>query len=519
MKKLLALLLVLALLVSLSGCGLSAAQQILEDLTAESESTDVTEPKDEADAPDAEGAPEPLSLRSMPRQIMEYGETDGAVCSAWEEILLPEEMRTAFPALHTALTELDRQEETYAQALLEDLWKKAVGEDAFCENDSSFTVRRADTNFVSLLYRNWYSAVGAHPGNTYTAVNLDTQTGAVLQLVDIFTDPALLAQAIWDELAAAYPDVLYEDASVDTVKQMMDAELLQWVLDPAGLTVIFSERDIAPYMAGTLVVTIPYSWYPEQFDERCARLPDAYAVELDALGDVPVFFDVDAADGYMDSVSIDPVTEDGAFVDSLRAVINGTAYELATELTGEQRAYLLRLPDGSACIYLFASSGPWQTLYVASLGAGGVSGVKTLPDAAQVCYITKEYEEIYEQLTDPQSFRLAFYVEMLGSLSGIRAYVAGADGMPMTLQKDYLLENELVLTLLQPMTFERKAGGEQDFPEGTEMKFLATDGETWVDMQADTGDAVRIYVDKSDWPDRVNGMEVFEIFDGMMYAG
>lgn len=519
MKKLLTLLLVLTLLFSLSGCGLSAAQQILEDLTAENEPVEMTDPKDEADVPDTEGATEPLLLRSMPRQIMEYGETDGAVCSAWEEILLPEEMCAAFPALHTALTELDRQEEAYAQALLEDLREKAVGEDAFCENESSFTVRRADTNFASLLYRNWYSAVGAHPGNTYTAVNLDTQTGTVLQLADIFTDPALLAQAIWDELAAAYPDALYEDASVNTVKQMMDAELLQWVLDPAGLTVIFSERDIAPYMAGTLVVTIPYVWYPEQFDDRCARLPEAYAVELDPLGNVPVFFDVDAADGYMDSVAVETVTEDGVFVDSLRAVINGTAYELATELTGDQHAYLLRLPDGGACIYLFASSGPWETLYVASLGTAGISGVKTLPDAAQVCYITKEYEEICELLTDPQNFRLAFYVEMLGSLSGIRKYVAGADGMPLTLQKDYLLENELVLTLLQPMTFELKAGGEKEFPEGTALTFLATDGKTWVDMYTDTGDAVRIYVDKSDWPDYVNGMEVFEVFDGMMYAG
>lgn len=27
------------------------------------------------------------------------------------------------------------------------------------------------------------------------------------------------------------------------------------------------------------------------------------------------------------------------------------------------------------------------------------------------------------------------------------------------------------------------------------------------------------YVDKSDWPDRVNGVDVFECFDGMMYAG
>jgi hypothetical protein len=38
-------------------------------------------------------------------------------------------------------------------------------------------------------------------------------------------------------------------------------------------------------------------------------------------------------------------------------------------------------------------------------------------------------------------------------------------------------------------------------------------------MRSAAGETVRIYVDKSDWPDRVNGKDVFECFDGMQYAG
>ena len=76
MKKLLALLLVLALLFSMSGCGLSAAQQILEDLTAESEpadkpqkpSSDVGPEFGPADDPKEEIALRPLSLLSVPRE-------------------------------------------------------------------------------------------------------------------------------------------------------------------------------------------------------------------------------------------------------------------------------------------------------------------------------------------------------------------------------------------------------------------------------------------------------------------
>ena len=534
MKKLLALLLVLALLFSMSGCGLSAAQQILEDLTAESEpadkpqkpSSDVGPESGPADDLKEEIALRPLSLLSVPREENEYNDVGFSLYCSWEEIALPEPEGTAFAALSTAMATLSAARRTQAMQYAEELRGIAQdiagegGRDFICSYTDDFTVRRADTELVSLLYCSDYYAGGVHPSKWFEGITLDVHTGAALQLKEVFSDPELLAVAIWTELEALFPDSgLFDSVNTGEIRRMVEENSLPWVLDPAGLTIVFSEQMIAPHATGSIVVTIPYAWYPEQFDDRCARLPEAYAVELDPLGNVPVFFDVDAADGYMDSVAVETVTEDGVFVDSLRAVINGTAYELATELTGNQRAYLLRLPDGGACIYLFASSGPWETLYVASLGTAGVSGVKTLPDAAQVCYITKEYEEFYELLTDPQSFRLAFYVEMLGSLSGIRKYVAGADGMPLTLQKDYLLENELVLTLLQPMTFELKAGGEKEFPEGTALTFLATDGKTWVDMYTDTGDAVRIYVDKSDWPDYVNGVEVFEVFDGMMYAG
>ena len=96
-------------------------------------------------------------------------------------------------------------------------------------------------------------------------------------------------------------------------------------------------------------------------------------------------------------------------------------------------------------------------------------------------------------MTDPANFRLSFFVEILSSLQGIVSYRAYEDGTPWATQEEYLLENDFVLTLLQPMTFELADGGEKEFAAGTAFTFLATDGATWVDMLSDAGEQVRSY--------------------------
>jgi hypothetical protein len=329
----------------------------------------------------------------------------------------------------------------------------------------------------------------------------------------------VLAQAIMEDLAQQFADGgLYEEVSAESILQMMDDGTLTWVLDPAGLTVVFSEYVIAPYAAGTTVVTVPYSWCPELFDARCTLLPSAYAVELDPAVFVPVFFDVDGTDGFLDSVSAGVVMQDEWYAEKTTICINGTQDVLLDAVSGWRTAYLLKLEDGSTGVYLFASTGPMTELYTCMVNADGIYGREYYPGADRPVRYAQDgmYADI---LTDPADFRLSFFVEVLSSLQGILSYRVNEDGTPQATQKTYQLETDFTLTLLQPMTFEQVSGGEKEFAAGTAFSFLATDGATWVDMLSETGEQVRVYADMSEWPGRVNGLAADEVFDGMMYAG
>lgn len=531
-KKWIALLLAAAMLFALTGCGLSAAQQILDELSVESSPTVQPGAPDTPDMPpEPTGAedPHPVGLLSIPREIGEY---DGALdlTCLWEEVALRDTDAAAFPALADALTRLSAAEKQSARQQADDQRETAqeIGADGEylleLVYESNFTVRRADTNFVSLLYRSYRYAGGVHPSGYYTGVTLDSRTGERMALTDIFTDAAVLAQAIMDELYANYPaEAFYDGVNTASMQQNIEADLLQWVLDPAGLTVIFPEYEIAPYAAGTITVSIPYSWYPEQFDIRCTQLPAAYAVELDPLSAVPVFFDVDAADDYLDTVAVELVMQDAWYAEQVLVDINGSEHVLLDQVIGWQRIFLLRLEDGGTGVYLFAGDGPQTNLYIRTLNSDGICGTDELFGADLPSRYIQEDGIYIELLTDPGNFRLSFFVEMLSSMFGTQTFRAQPDGAPIRQQEVYTLESDIVLTLLQPMTFETggpgEASGEKEFPAGTQFTFLATDGEGWVDMSSDTGETVRIYVDKSDWPDRVNGKDVFECFDGMQYAG
>lgn len=531
-KKWIALLLAAAMLFALTGCGLSAAQQILDELSGESDSA--VQPG----GPDGPGTPtdlpvtenlRPVGLFSIPREVGEYDDALDLTC-LWEEIALRDTDAAAFPALADALAALSTAEKQNADQQADDLREIAqeVGTDGPAPlefvYESDFAVRRADTNFVSLLYRSYRYAGGVHPSGYYTGVTLDSRTGERMALTDIFTDAAVLAQAIMDELYANYPaEAFYDGVNTASMQQNIEADLLQWVLDPAGLTVIFPEYEIAPYAAGTITVSIPYSRYPEQFDIRCTQLPAAYAVELDPYSAVPVFFDVDAADDYLDTVAAGLVMQDAWYAEQVLMDINGSEHVLLDQVIGWQRIFLLRLEDGGTGVYLFASDGPQTNLYIRLLDANGICGESQLSGADLPSRYVQEDGIYIELLTDPNAFRLAFFVEVLSSMFGTQTFRAQPDGAPIRQQEDYTLESDIVLTLLQPMTFETvgpgEASGEKEFSAGTQFTFLATDGESWVDMRSDTGETVRIYVDKSDWPDRVNGKDVFECFDGMQYAG
>ena len=59
-----------------------------------------------------------------------------------------------------------------------------------------------------------------------------------------------------------------------------------------------------------------------------------------------------------------------------------------------------------------------------------------------------------------------------------------------------------------------------EIPAGEELILYRTDNSSYVDMKRADGSICRLEVDLSrGWPQKVNGMDAEECFDGMMFAG
>ena len=86
-------------------------------------------------------------------------------------------------------------------------------------------------------------------------------------------------------------------------------------------------------------------------------------------------------------------------------------------------------------------------------------------------------------------------------------------------------KEEWILTFKQDLEVEARDSYDSDvtytmqMKKGDEISFYATDNQTYVDFKTKNGNFVRIYVDWSDYPQTVNGIDIDDLFDGIMFAG
>ncbi len=126
-------------------------------------------------------------------------------------------------------------------------------------------------------------------------------------------------------------------------------------------------------------------------------------------------------------------------------------------------------------------------------------------------------------LTDPGSFVLGTRIQYLGTLTGIKTYSTGEDGMPVSADAYYQLYGAQPLTLksqLVTATIDAAGSGTfaaETFSPGTRLSFLRSDGAGAVDMVTDEGVYCRLYVSGKPGSQKVNGMPVEDVFTGMVY--
>ncbi len=158
----------------------------------------------------------------------------------------------------------------------------------------SVEIMRRDNKLLSFVVNDYTFMGGAHGGGSYTGVNFDVATGKQITLDDLGDGDAIRSVSkdfILDTIATSSKEArgnLYSDDIIDykevIEEQFSNGNQPEFYLDAVGITYIFQQYDIAPYAAGMISFTVPYSQYSE-INDRYTPLADApYEFKLSAAG-------------------------------------------------------------------------------------------------------------------------------------------------------------------------------------------------------------------------------------------
>lgn len=533
MKRLLALLLSAAGLV-LCACGVAAAPTATATPTDGIVRTEVT----------VKG----VSTLSLYKDIVTLTDNPGgdALCAVtYPQLALSEADAAAYPALSRAFGALNAEsaansQDAYTRLLAAadaDMQRRAAAptpDPATAAEDTEsaefemfyrrddLTVPRADSRAVSILYSMTSFSGGVHGNYYFYSTNLDTASGRSLLLSEVVTDMAKLRTILENKLRETYPKADFTALEDALNGYFADPASFTWTLDYEGLSFFFSPGELASFDDGKLICTLRFSELAGLCDAYYTSAPTDYVVPF-TDGRV-LNLDLNA-DGVSDEVSVEKVYSAKADeIEKLVITVGGREYVANTPML-DCTLYLVNI--SSARYYLYVSAQNltgYGYVSVYKLDRSGASLVGMVYDSSLDAAGYADTLPRAPLLTSPGAFTLGTRIRYLGTLTGIKTYSVGLDGMPATDDAYYALSGAEPLTLKsQLVTATIDAAGSGTFAAatinpGTRMSFLRSDGAGALDMVTDTGVYCRLYVSGSPGAQYVNGMPAADLFDGMASA-
>ena len=403
--------------------------------------------------------------------------------------------------------------------------------------EGSMEVVRCDTSVLSLLDTTYiYYPGSAHGMTGFDGYNYDTASGNPIELSDVFADMKAMETAIADNLVstATGEKVPVEDSMLEFAFE--DAyENLNWVIDRESVRFLFGPSDVAPYALGTVEARLYFDEHPELFTGKYGTASGSYVQKLNPYELYAVDLD---GDGSKETLSVNGIEEetDSYYHTGLEVHVGEEAYTQEVEFY-DFSAYLFHTEDGSNYVYaITGSDNDYQTLTVFAIkdkvistvgqmeGTGAGASFVTMVDDDGEFDAEKSFSEWFP-FTDPAHFALATRMQLMSSCSAMRYYEVGSDGMPVPQTEQYQIRNGIELTSLVELKAEEVdemtgalTGKEVDLPVGSKCTFYGTNGSDTVDLRMEDGTIVRFHVD-GNFPQTVNGVNLEEAFDGVVFAG
>ncbi len=248
-----------------------------------------------------------------------------------------------YPALSKALDTYNKQSSKAMKSFFPAM--KSQIDSLYTPNDDEWptfaykrelSLNRADDVLLSFTQYNNSTAIPDYNDSEALGVNIDTETGEYIDLLDVVVSKESLRTAFEHELESTevYIDEWKEEAKKivsNALKNNMiisDPAGLSFTIDYQGLTLIFN-GSLTGFDDGPCTIFLAFSEYPELFNEKYMQVPDNYFIEL-ATGDYAdiYWFDFDG-DNKVEPFSViwEP-DEDDDYLRSVSLIWDDTKYEL-----------------------------------------------------------------------------------------------------------------------------------------------------------------------------------------------
>lgn len=371
-------------------------------------------------------------------------------------------------------------------------------------------VTRGDEDVLSILFIYDSYSGGAHPSSWYESKNFDARTGEELNIANVTADAASLPKTLADKLLSEYDKEIFFEEDVEKLinEAYEEDQNYTYTLDNEGICFYFSAYQLAPYASGSQIASFSYSENPELVKDEYVKSGDDFieGMVMDKkyrIGEKDVL-----------AVSFYPKTEDD-YEYELYIDFNGNMSTETVTCSGMQ-PYLVKT-GGRYYVYVDELQlNDYKSLDIYTADGSGLTKAGSFD---------RGFRDVCP--TDPSDFFLAGRTDLLSTNNTYRSYHAGEDGMPVANEEyDHVIgsvSEKLTLKVdLEAEVFADEEAAEstkETLPKGTVLYYLRTDDETFMDMKTEDGRVVRLYPKTGDWPQTIDGTDIEEIFDGVMFAG
>ena len=428
----------------------------------------------------------------------------GGVYYDYPIVKLGKEDEKKYPELAKALTDFTNEEKKNIEEQIKNFngKEKIIGYN-FVGIYENGKLRRADENVLSLCFE-LYEDDNKDYKRTYTGVAFDVKTGKRLEISDVVKDTKKLSELIQNQAAEFSGDI----------------NNVPWVLEYNGVTFML-DKDT--------VVTVAYDGNAEIFNEKYFGITGGYTVEL--INSQPFYYDTDG-DGKLNKIVVSGENEDDSLEFEVVMQVDDEAYteEMHSFVvnplfvhTNEGKNYIYHMNEwenDDAMIYVYNINGN-VIEYVNQIDLGYVSNYYDID--------SESYDDDYfteTKITNPEGFSLDTGTDVLSTLTGSEPYKVGKNGMPESTGDgffEFVVGHELTLKRdLEVEIINADTGnvmGKDTVKSGETVIYFRTDDKTRADLKLPDGRIGRVTLMNDEWPYMIDGVEIEDIFDGILWAG